>query len=139
MSNTAQRYDKSYHSQYPAQIYVIISIKSAKCALCFISLSRNPFLQTMKLRTKQILREKGKTFQWLSAELGVSDTALRASLNGNPTLATLGKVAAALGVDITELFAPSGRFCAFVETRDALHKFTDKQKLLDFLNGDCAL
>lgn len=60
----------------------------------------------MYLRIKELLKEKGMLHKDLAATLGVTDIALRASLKGNPTVGTLEKVATALGVDVTELFAP---------------------------------
>lgn len=60
----------------------------------------------MDLRIKELLKEKGLLHKELAEKLGVTDIALRASLKGNPTVGTLEKVAAALGVSVPELFAP---------------------------------
>ena len=60
----------------------------------------------MDLRIKELLKEKGLLHKELAEKLGVTDIALRASLKGNPTVGTLEKVAAALGVTVSELFAP---------------------------------
>ena len=60
----------------------------------------------MDLRIKELLKEKGLLHKELAEKLGVTDIALRASLKGNPTVGTLEKVAAALGVTVPELFAP---------------------------------
>lgn len=59
----------------------------------------------MELRVKQICKEKGILFKDLAAKVGVHDVTLRTSLQGNPTVGTLEKVASALGVEVTELFA----------------------------------
>lgn len=59
----------------------------------------------MELRIKELLKEKGVMHKELAEKLGVTDIALRASLKGNPTIGTLEKVAAALGVEVSELFA----------------------------------
>ena len=61
---------------------------------------------TMELRVKQICKEKGILFKDLAAAVGVHDVTLRSSLQGNPTIGTLDKVAGALGVSVPELFAP---------------------------------
>lgn len=61
---------------------------------------------TMELRVKQICKEKGILFKDLAAAVGVHDVTLRSSLQGNPTIGTLEKVAGALGVSVPELFAP---------------------------------
>ena len=59
----------------------------------------------MELRIKEICKEKGILQKELADKIGVTDIALRASLKGNPTVGTLEKVAKALDVTITELFA----------------------------------
>ena len=58
----------------------------------------------MDLRVKQLCKEKGILFKDLAASVGVHDVTLRTSLQGNPTIGTLEKVAAALDVHVTELF-----------------------------------
>lgn len=58
----------------------------------------------MELRIKELCKEKGILQKELAEKIGVTDIALRASLKGNPTINTLEKVAAALGVNIVELF-----------------------------------
>ena len=60
----------------------------------------------MELRVKQICKEKGILFKDLAAAVGVHYVTLRSSLQGNPTIGTLEKVATALGVSVPELFAP---------------------------------
>lgn len=64
-------------------------------------------LHIMDFRIKEILKERGILFKELAEKLGITDIALRASLSGNPTIGTLQKVADALGVPVTELFAPT--------------------------------
>lgn len=59
----------------------------------------------MQLRVKEICKQKGVLFKDLAAQLGVTDVALRSSLKGNPTIGTLEKIAAALGVEVSALFA----------------------------------
>ncbi len=59
------------------------------------------------LRIKTILKEKGITAKVLASRLGISEGALSKNLNGNPTLDKLAGIAAALGVEIGDLFAPS--------------------------------
>lgn len=61
----------------------------------------------MELRVREICKDKGMKFKDLAAKIGVHDVTLRASLNGNPTISTLEKVAAALDVQVVELFAPA--------------------------------
>lgn len=60
----------------------------------------------MKLRIKDLLKEKGMTMSDLASAIGTTQTSISRMLgeNGNPTCETLDKISDALGVDITELF-----------------------------------
>lgn len=58
----------------------------------------------MALRIKEVLKEKGYTIQSLSDEMGINRVSLTNSINGNPTVETLEKIANTLGVDVSELF-----------------------------------
>lgn len=60
----------------------------------------------MKLRIKEILKEKGITGTEIAKQLGVTQGAFSQyiSENGNPSLKTLQKIASALNVPIQELF-----------------------------------
>lgn len=60
----------------------------------------------MALRVKEILKEKGQTQKDLAQKMGVAEISLSRSINGNPNLETLQKIADALEVEISELFAP---------------------------------
>jgi len=57
-----------------------------------------------KLRIREILKEKGIYQKDLSERIGVAEISLSRSINGNPSLDTLQKIAGALGVPISELF-----------------------------------
>lgn len=65
----------------------------------------NQIINNMQLRVKEICKQKGVLFKDLAAQLGVTDIWLRSSLKGNPTIGTLEKIAAALGVEVSALFA----------------------------------
>ncbi|BBD45339.1 DNA-binding helix-turn-helix protein [Petrimonas sp. IBARAKI] len=58
----------------------------------------------MKLRIKEIVKQKGITLGELSENLGIARESLSRAINGNPTLETLNNIADALDVHITELF-----------------------------------
>lgn len=58
----------------------------------------------MKLRIKEIVKQKGMTMGELSEKLGIARESLSRAINGNPTLDTLSNIANALNVHITELF-----------------------------------
>lgn len=58
-----------------------------------------------KLRIKEILKLRGMTMMDLAERLGINRVNLSSSINGNPTIATLEKIANILEVDLAELFA----------------------------------
>ncbi len=66
------------------------------------------------MRVKEILKEKGLTQKDLADKMGVAEISLSRSINGNPNLATLQKIADALDVKIEELFAPKGETTHFL-------------------------
>ena len=61
----------------------------------------------MSLRIKEILKEKGLSQKDLAQMLDVTDMAVSKVINGSPNVSTLERVADALGVEVSELFAPS--------------------------------
>ena len=60
----------------------------------------------IKLRVKEVLREKGITQKDFASKLGMSEVGLSKSINenGNPDLKRLNEISDALGVPVTELF-----------------------------------
>ncbi len=60
----------------------------------------------MDFRIKEICKERGMLFKELAGQLGITDIALRQSLQGNPTVGTLDRIAKVLDVEVSELFAP---------------------------------
>lgn len=58
----------------------------------------------MNLRIKDICTQKGITMKQLAESMGIAATSLSRSLNNNPTIDTLQKVADALDVHLVELF-----------------------------------
>lgn len=59
-----------------------------------------------EFRIAEILKERGMTQTDLAAQIGISRVGLSKAINGNTTITTLRKIAAALGVTVQELFAP---------------------------------
>lgn len=59
------------------------------------------------LRIKEIMKNKGVNQTELAQRLGVNQVAVSKSINGNPTLETLLKIANVLDVDVRELIAPT--------------------------------
>ena len=58
----------------------------------------------MELRIKELIKEKGTTIQNIADAIGINRVTLSNSINGNPTVETLNKIADALNVPVTELF-----------------------------------
>ncbi|MCL1943568.1 MAG: helix-turn-helix transcriptional regulator [Candidatus Azobacteroides sp.] len=58
----------------------------------------------MKLRIKEICRERGIMLKDVAKQLSITEVGLSKSLNGNPPLNRLKDIADALNVPITELF-----------------------------------
>lgn len=89
----------------------------------------------MELRIKEICKEKGILQKELADKIGVTDIALRASLKGNPTVGTLEKVAKALDVTITELFAaPNNELYGLVQYKGLTYKIDSREALEKLLN-----
>ena len=63
----------------------------------------------MQLRVKEILKERGLSQKDLAAKMGVADISLSRSINGNPSMDTLIKIAEALEVEMGELFSPQSK------------------------------
>ncbi len=61
----------------------------------------------MRLRVKDICREKGIMLKDLAEKINITEVGLSKSLNGNPTIGRLKEIADALDVEIIELFAPN--------------------------------
>ncbi len=90
----------------------------------------------MKLSVKEVCKEKGLTIQDLADKMEMKRESLSRAINGNPTLETLEKIASALEVDITELFAPSssGGIIGVIRIRDTnynINSVSDLSWLLD--------
>ena len=54
---------------------------------------------------KEVCKEKGITVSQLAEKMGIKQESLSRAINGNPTLETLGNIAAALNVPMWQLFA----------------------------------
>ncbi len=61
------------------------------------------------MRIKEVIKEKGLTSALVAKRMGVVPEALSRIINGNPTVETVERVAAAIGVPVSDLFdKPSG-------------------------------
>lgn len=59
-----------------------------------------------QFRITEICKERGITQTELAEKIGISRVGLSKAVNGNTTIATLNKIAAALGVSVSDLFTP---------------------------------
>ena len=61
------------------------------------------------MRVKDVCKSKGVSVTDLAARMGIAQESLSRAINGNPTLQTLERIAAALGVEVVDLFdQPAG-------------------------------
>lgn len=58
-----------------------------------------------EFRIAEILKGKGMTQTDLAERIGITRVGLSKAINGNTTITTLRKIATALGVEVSELFA----------------------------------
>jgi transcriptional regulator with XRE-family HTH domain len=56
------------------------------------------------MRIKEVIKEKGLTSVQVAKKMGVVPEALSRIINGNPTVDTIERVAAAIGVPASEFF-----------------------------------
>jgi len=84
-----------------------------------------------ELRIKEILKFKGLTMLDLSNILMINRVTLSNSLNGNPTLETLKKIASALEVNLSELFINCDKrdILGYIEYKNEIHKIQSIQDL----------
>ncbi len=88
----------------------------------------------MELRIKEVCKAKGVTLQQVADIMGVNRVSLSTSINGNPTIDTLRKIATALEVDVTELFSSKGDgFMAVVDYDGKLRRFDSISALKAFI------
>ena len=89
----------------------------------------------MELRLKEILTERGITLKDFSMASGISQSNLSNYHNGNisPTLETLKRIAASLGVELAELFKAKDDIEFYVR-HDGEYYPIRKQDILDMIS-----
>jgi hypothetical protein len=60
-----------------------------------------------RFQIKKLLKQRGKTFQWLADQLAVHRVNLSSSLKGNVSLGRLEKISELLEVRVVDLFIPA--------------------------------
>lgn len=92
----------------------------------------------MDLRIKEIIKERHITIQELADRIGINRVTLSNSINGNPTVETLQKIATALNVEVWELFASSANaneLTALIDYKGELYRFDSVEALKEFVEG----
>lgn len=82
----------------------------------------------MKLRLREILRERSLTLKAFSVQSGISQPNLSNYINGNvsPTLEMLNRIAESLKIPITELFEKSDEIELCVRYQGNIYNITTK-------------
>ena len=89
----------------------------------------------MALRIKEIIKEKGMTVKKLEDKIGINRVGLSNHINGNPSVAVLEKIAAALEVPIQELFEKekNENINGYIEIENEVFKITSFQDMENLL------
>lgn len=89
----------------------------------------------MALRIKEVIKEKGMTVQTLADKMGINRVGLSNHINGNPSVAVLEKIAAALEVPIQELFEKdkNDNVNGYIEIGSEIFKITSFQDMENLL------
>ena len=90
---------------------------------------------SLELQVKDLCKRKGITLADLAKQINVQPSSLSQILRGNPTLSKLQDIAAALDVNITELFERRGDFIAFVRRNGETYTFDSERTLKEFAEG----
>jgi transcriptional regulator with XRE-family HTH domain len=89
----------------------------------------------MDFRIKEICNTKDITMKELADHLGIAATSLSRSLNNNPTIETLEKIAQALDVPIIELFEASKEgFTALIDCNGILYRANSIEELKELIS-----
>lgn len=84
---------------------------------------------------KRLCKERGVTQKDIADRLEITAIGLNQILRkGNPNLQTLERIAAALGVQVVDLFEKEGDFVAFVRRNGETHTFESERGLKEFVD-----
>lgn len=88
----------------------------------------------MNFRILELCKEQGINQTELAEKIGLSRVGLSKAINGNPTVETLSKIANALKVDITDLFACDKRdLCGHIEYKGQVYTIKSRFDLENLL------
>lgn len=94
-----------------------------------------PYTIMAQLRIKEICKEKGLTLNALAEKIGISQPSISGIATGKqkPSFDTLDKLAEALGVEVSELFAPKSDFVAMVSSGGETKRFDSAEDLAEYI------
>lgn len=89
-----------------------------------------------KLRVKEIVKQKGLTLAKVAEMLDVHPVNLSTTLNGNPTLSTLSRIAEVLQVEVTDLIETENKpdVSGFVKVNEEVLEITSVADLEQVLS-----
>ena len=89
-----------------------------------------------KLRVKEIVKQKGWTLAKVAEMLDVHPVNLSTTLNGNPTLSTLSRIAEVLQVEVTDLIETENKpdVSGFVKVNEEVLEITSVADLEQVLS-----
>lgn len=88
----------------------------------------------MNLRVKEICKAKNITIGELADKMNMARESLSRAINGNPTLDTLEKIAAALNVNVSELFQSGSELYGLVMYKEKTYKIESIESIKALLN-----
>jgi transcriptional regulator with XRE-family HTH domain len=88
----------------------------------------------MNLRVKEICKAKNITIGELADKMNMARESLSRAINGNPTLDTLEKIAAALNVNVSELFQSGSELYGLVTYKEKTYKIESIESIKSLLN-----
>lgn len=86
----------------------------------------------MRFRILELCKEAGINQTELAEKIGLSRVGLSKAINGNPTVDTLERIAAALNVPISTLFEAEKDFIAFVRRNGETFTFDSEKALKEY-------
>ena len=85
-------------------------------------------------RIKQIAKERGMKMSDIANALGINPVNFSASINGNPTVHTLEKIAEVLNVTISDFFEkPDSEVTGYLEVKGEIKKISNRSDILRIL------
>lgn len=94
----------------------------------------NQIYTRMRFRILELCKEAGINQTELADKIGLSRVGLSKAINGNPTVDTLERIAAALNVPITELFSTDKQeLCGHVEYKGTVYTIKSRSDLENLL------